>query len=489
MLSCRTAQKTNQGKPLRPSVPVMRSTTDPPEIRLSFWLGTPGALLPFVVFLVGVAWLGLSGAPDERGFWPILLAGLACGLALARDRTAYAEAILDGMSRPIVLLMVMAWLLAGVLSALLSASGLVQSLVEVARGAGLVGGAYVIAAFLVCALVSTATGTSLGTILLCTPLIYPAGAEIGVVPAALVGAILGGATFGDNISPVSDTTIASATTQDADLGGVVRSRMRYALPAAGMALVAYGLVGGSWEVDSTALPEGTGEVAALAMLLVPALVIGVLLARQHLLVGLMLGVVAAAALGIALGLFSSAEVLHIDRQSFGARGLIVDGVERGLGVSVFTLLLAGLVAGIEGSGLVARLVDWTGRRARSVTGAEWSIFAAVSAAVLLTTHAVVAILTVGSLTRRLGERYGIGAYRRSNLLDVTVCTFPFLLPYMIPTILAAATTNGYGEGVPPVSPFQAGLYNFHSWALLAMVLAAVLAGYGRRQAPADTTES
>ena len=65
------------------------------------------------------------------------------------------------------------------------------------------------------------------------PLIYPAGVGSGVQPAVLVGAILGGATFGDNISPVSDTTIASATTQDADLGGVVRSRMRYALPAAG----------------------------------------------------------------------------------------------------------------------------------------------------------------------------------------------------------------------------------------------------------------
>jgi len=458
----------------------MHSLSEQAEPRLAFRLGTTGALLPFVVFLAGVAWLGLSGAPDERGFWPILLAALACGLALARDRTAYAETIIAGMSRPIVLLMVMAWLLAGVLASLLSASGLVQGLVGLARGAGLAGGAYAVAAFLVCALVSTATGTSLGTILLCSPLIYPAGVELGVQPAVLIGAILGGATFGDNISPVSDTTIASATTQDADLGGVVRSRMRYALPAAGVALIAYAVAGGA---------AGTGQVSgeptvvagsgrALVMLLVPVMVVAVLLARQHLLVGLMLGVVSATALGWVLGLFSAGDVLHIDAESFGARGLIVEGVERGLGVSIFTILLAGLVAGIEGSGLVGRLVDWAGRRARSVAGAEGAIFAAVAAAVLLTTHSVVAILTVGSLTRRLGECYGIDAYRRSNLLDATVCTFPFLLPYMIPTILAAATTTGY-EGVPLVSAFHAGLYNFHSWALLAMVLLAVLAGYGR----------
>ena len=97
----------------------------------------------------------------------------------------------------------------------------------------------------------------------------------------------------------------------------------------------------------------------------------------------------------------------------------------------------------------------------------------------MTTHSVVAILTVGSLARRLGERFDVSAYRRANLLDVTVCTFPFLTPYMVPTLLAASTTQGL-EGVPGVSPFLAGVSNFHSWALLVMVLLAVFGGYGRR---------
>jgi Na+/H+ antiporter NhaC len=465
----------------------MHQSTDASESRLSFHLGTLGALVPFLVFLAGVAWLGLSGAPDERGFWPVLLAAIAVGLALARDRTAYAEAVVGGMAQPIVLLMVMAWLLAGVLAALLSASGLVQSMVGLCRDAGLVGGLYAVSAFAVCALVSTATGTSLGTILLCSPLLYPAGIGLGVHPGVLIGAILGGATFGDNISPVSDTTIASATTQDADLGGVVRSRMRYALPAAAVAAVGYVALGGSGSVGEVAAAAPLASRLPLVMIVVPVLVIAVLFARQHLLVGLMVGGVAAIVVGVVFGLLSAGDVLHIEAESFGARGLIVDGVERGIGISVFTLLLAGLVAGVAASGLVDRAVDAMGRRAGSAAGAERAIFVAVSGAVLLTTHAVVAILTVGSLTRRLGERFGIGAYRRSNLLDVTVCTWPFLLPYMIPTVLAAATTSGLGEGVPAMSAFQAGLYNFHSWALLAVILGAVFAGYGRKRVSrADT---
>lgn len=451
----------------------------PPSETLSFRFGTAGAALPFVAFLGGVAWLGLSGAPDERGFWPILLAALALGLALARDRTAYAEAAIDGMSRPIVLLMIMAWLLAGVLASLLAASGLVESLVWLCRRAGVAGGAYVGVSFVLCAVVSTATGTSLGTVLLCSPLLYPAAGDLGATPAVLIGAILGGATFGDNISPISDTTIASATTQAADLGGVVRSRLRYALPAAAVALVGFVALGTSGEAAPVSV---VGSARALPMILCPILVIAVLLARQHLLVGLFTGIASAAAAGLALGVITPGELLHIDPSQFGARGLLVDGVERGVGVSIFTLLLAGLVAPLERSGLVARLVGALESRARTVRGAEGAIFAAVSGAVLLTTHAVVAILTVGDFTRSLGERLGIGPYRRANLLDVTVCTYPFLLPYMIPTILAASTTQGYGASAPPVSAFAAGLANLHSWALLAMVLLAIVAGYGRRSA-------
>ncbi len=95
---------------------------------LRFYGGTAGALAPFALFLVGVAWLGLSGAPDERGFWPVLLGALILGLLLARDRTMYSEKIIAGMSQPVVMLMVMAWVLAGVLGALMNASGRVAFL-------------------------------------------------------------------------------------------------------------------------------------------------------------------------------------------------------------------------------------------------------------------------------------------------------------------------------------------------------------------------
>jgi Na+/H+ antiporter NhaC len=401
----------------------------------------------------------------------------------------------------------------------MNASGFIDALVWLSEAIGVTGGGYAIAAFLICCLVSTSTGTSLGTIILCGPLLYPAGAALATSPVVLMGAIIGGATFGDNISPVSDTTIASAGTQGAKIGAVVKSRMRYALPAAAVAMILYGVLGSAGSADSTGF-AGSGSAAkgsaagdsrstevaaaqgpntdgasspspaALPMLAVPALVIGLLLTGRHLLEGLFAGAVAASLLALGLGLLHAAQLFYVDAARFSARGLIIDGIEKAIGVSVFTIFLMGLVAGLEATGTIDRLVGVAERNTSSARGAEVWSFATVSAAALLTTHSVVALLAVGPFARRVGSHFGLDACRRANILDATVCTWPFLLPYCIPTILAASTSaSGEAVRMPRISPLEAGLFNFHSWALLAVILVAMLTGYGRKRLPGRSEQS
>lgn len=457
-------------------MPPLAATSPTP---LAFRGGTLGALAPFAVFLGGVTTLASLGAPDERGFWPVLLVALVTGLLLARDRSRFAEAMLDGMSQRIVMVMLCAWLFSGVLSTLLSASGFVGALAWAAQWAELSAGGFVAAAFLACAVVSTATGTSFGTILVAGPLLFPAGGAAGAEPAALAGAILAGATFGDSISPVSDTTIASSGTQEADIGGTVRQRLRYAVPAALAALVVSALLGARGTgADATA--AATGGPLPLVMLLAPALVIGLLLAKRHLIESLLLGMLAAALVGLATGLLTPAQLLRVEPGSLGATGVLVDGLERAVGVSVFTLLLMGLVGTLQATDLLDRLVGFAERRGRTARGVEGWIVGTATGAVLLTTHSVVAVLMTGPFARRTGERAGLSAYRRANLLDLTVCTWPFLLPWFLPSILMAGATRGAEvAGMPAVAPLQVGLHNTYAWALLGMVLVMVTTGYGR----------
>jgi len=453
---------------------------------LTFHGGWIGAIAPFLLFLGGVSWLGLSGAPDERGFWPVLLAAIGLGLVLSRDRTRYSDAVVDGMSHRLVMLLVLAWILAGVFGTLLRGSGLVESLVWAADTAGVSGGGFVAATFLICALFSTATGTSLGTILVCAPLLYPPSSALGADPGFLMGAVLSGATFGDNVSPISDTTIASATTQGADLGGVVRTRMVYALPAAAIALFVFISFGGSGTSTAAVAGAGSGP-AGLAMLVAPVLVLALLWRRRHLVEGLFSGIGCAIAIGLISGRFGFGDLFSIDGENFIATGLLLDGMQRAVGVSIFTLLLMGLVGGVEASGFLRRLIRRIEGRASNAAQAEWWIFGSVTAATLLTTHSAVAILTTGPLAREVGSSAGVGPYRRANILDVTVCTYPFLLPFFIPTILAASMTGGI-EDLARVSPWEAGLHNVHSWGLLAVILIAIATGWGRSKDGSEVPE-
>lgn len=472
--------------------------------------GLVGAFAPLLVFIVGVAWLGISGAPREAGFWPILVAGITLGMFLCRDRNAYSESVIDGMSQPINMVMIMAWLLAGILGEVMKASGFVTALIWLAQLLGLSGGGYVFAAFAIACGVSLSTGTSLGTLILCSPLLYPAGGPLGADPAMLIGAILGGATFGDNLSPVSDTTIASAITQGAKLGTVVKTRLRYALPAAFIAATIYLLAGGASPspqnvtmatetanasaaatalsgMPSSEAPQGeapkddAGERArSLPMLLAPALVIALLLRNRPLLECLLFGNFAAIVLALLLGLIDLGQLMYIDVASYGARGILIDGMEHAVGIAIFTLLLMGLVAGLETSGYMQRLLAYAERKIHTTRSAEWWTFGTISIATLLTTHSVVALLSVSRFVRETGSRNGVGPNRRANLLDTTVCTYPFLLPYCIPTILASSLTiSGTPFSMPILSALQAGFYNFHSWALLGMVLFAITTGWGR----------
>jgi Na+/H+ antiporter NhaC len=456
-------------------------TLDAPTPRLRFRGGLAGALAPFACFLSGVTWLALSGAPDEKGFWPILLGALTVGLLLARDREAYADAMLEGMSDRLVMLMVCAWLFAGVLGSVLSASGLVAALARAGHAAQLTGGWYVGAVFGICCLVSTATGTSFGTILVCGPLLYPAGGAVGAAPAALMGAILAGATFGDSISPISDTTIASSGSQGVDIGGTVRRRLGIAIPAGLLALVASVVLGGGGPVVANASAVSSAPLRALWMLAVPVVVLVLLMRKRHLVEGLLLGVLGAVVLALALQLIAPGDLVRIDRARFGATGVLLEGMQRAVGVSVFTLLLVALVGTTRAAGVLDALATRVaGTRVPSVQRAEWTIIGVVTGAVLLTTHSVVAILGVGSVAAQVGAAAGLDGYRRANLLDVTVCTWPFVLPYFLPPILAAsASQSGAAYGMPPVSAWQAGVHNSYAWALLAMLVLSVLTGRGR----------
>ncbi len=449
--------------------------------QIEFYGGPWGALLPFLIFVAGVITIALSGAPDERGFWPVLVLALSLGLLLCKDRTAFSEAVISGMSQKIVMIMITAWILASIIGILMTLTGFVEALIWLSDQLHLNGTGFVIATFLICCVVSLSTGSSFATILICSPLLYPTGGILGAHLPALAGAIIGGATFGDFIAPISDTTIASALSQNAEIGPTIKSRLKYVLPAALLALFGYLIVSFTNDADaSTNSTEILGSPKGLPMLLVPIFIIYLFLKGKHLIHGLLFGLLFGTILGLAFGLLPWSEIISLDLENFTAKSFVIDGINRAVGLSIFTILLMGMVATLKASGLMNKLVDFAVTRVHSEKQAEGWIASVMSMAVLLTTHSIVAILMVTDFTKKTGERFHISNIRRANLLSLIACVFPFILPYFIPVILMAnMTKTGQDFNLASVSPLEVGLYNFMSWGLLLMALITLLFGWGR----------
>jgi len=218
----------------------------------------------------------------------------------------------------------------------------------------------------------------------------------------------------------------------------------------------------------------------LIMLVVPVIIIYLLFKKKHLFHGLLFGLIAGVIIALIFNLLPVAKVLSLDLANFRANSFIIDGINRAVGISFFTILLMGLVSSMKASGLLQHLTEYSAKQIESARQAESWIVGSVAIIVLVTAHSIVAILTASEFARQTGMQMNINKYRRANLLSLTVCTFPFIFPYFIPVILMSnATLSGSDFNISSVSPLDAGLHNFLSWSLLAVTSFAVLTGYGR----------
>lgn len=441
------------------------------EHHLDYYPGKAAALIPFFIFIAGVITVALMGAPDERSFWPILFLSLTVGMLLAKDKTAYGEVVFEGMSQKMVPLMIMAWLIASCIGILMADAGLVDALIGLGMSLSINSPIFILTTLLICCAVSLSTGSSFATILICGPILYPAGGQLGAHLPTLAGAIIGGATFGDFIAPVSDTTIASAVSMKQDIGRVVKSRIRIVLAAM---LIAIGL----YTFAAITLP-GTqplgGYVAefsgfkGLVMLLIPILIIYFFLKGYHILFSLLTGLACGVVMALALGLIDIERVFSLDRANFTATSFIIDGINRALGISVFTLLLMGLVSTVLASGIVQEAMQNIQRSIQNKRQAGGAVAGVTALAVLLTTHSIVAILSVKDVVSRLSETHQLSPLKAANVMSLMACIFPFLLPYFVPVLLMV-NISGSGEdfGIEKVTALEAGLFNFVSWGLLVV---------------------
>ncbi|WP_439026006.1 Na+/H+ antiporter NhaC family protein [Haloarchaeobius sp. DT45] len=487
--------------------------SSPPE--LAFYGGRAASAVPLAVF---VAWAifqsGVLGVGDTQGLVVGMLVGLIAGMFLVKGSWKdYADTIFDGMTQRVAATAVVAWLWAGMFANVLQAGQFVNGLVWAADVTGVAGDLFPAVTFVLAALLATGIGTGYGTAITFTTVVFPAGILLGANPTLLFAAILSGAVFGDNLAPVSDTTIVSAVTQDADIGGVVSSRLKYALVAAAFAFVAYVFAGMSMAgIDVTGAGTSLAEQAnvfGLVHLVSMGVVIVTAIRGRHIVEAVSWGLLTAIVANLALGLSTVSDILVFYTPSetslassftwlpfvqlaenadapVSVGGALYNGAVGFFPLIVLTLLIvAAAEIMIRGGGFEAILDFLIDSVATTVRRAEVTMVlgtALVNGMITINTAAEIAI---APYIAKLGGRFNLNGYRRANILDANTSALGYIFPWGGGLLAGYGAMTSLTETIPwftqemVVNPVTVWPYVFHGWFLVAVFVFAAWTGYGR----------
>ena len=451
--------------------------------KIEFRFGTAGKLAPLIVAVLMIGWAAFSQS-NVNGYVLAFFAALVTGIIFAKDEKAYGQALVYGLGKPMFGVIVLAVILAAVSGKLISASGAVQTIAAYVVAAGFTGRLFVAAAFLITCLLAFATGTSVGTYFVVIPILFPVGVMAGAAPEFTIGAIVSGAAFGDNLGPISDTTIASSATQHADLGTVVKTRMRYSLPAASGALILFLLFSRTTDGGAAAAAsDGVANPVSLVMLAVPAVIIVLCMMRKHLITALSFGILAGIAAGLLSGVYTMDQLISFPG-GFSVSGAIIEAVTGTAGTVSMLIAVFALLGVLECGGLFEDVRGLLERFARRERGSEGTIILSVGILSMVTGVISVAIVALGDLINEIGEKTGVNRYRRANLMDCAGCVFCFLAPWTVHCVIPAQLSSQFGEGAA-VAPASIPFVNYYSICMLVILIVAVITGYGRKPTKAN----
>jgi Na+/H+ antiporter NhaC len=493
------------------------------DVSINFYGGAITSSFPLVFFVFwAIVQSGIMGIGSPEGLVIGSLIGLMVGMFFVRgDWKTYANAIFEGMTQPVAATAIVAWLWAGMFAETLQAGQFVEGLVWLANSVQVGPSFFPAITFVLAALLATGIGTGYGTTIAFCTLFFPAGVLLGSNPVLLFGSILAGAVFGDNLAPVSDTTIVSAVTQNADIGGVVSNRLKYAILAAVPALILYALAGQySTGLD---IPQQTRSLflersnpLGLLHLLSMGVVILTAVNGRHIVEAITWGLLTAIVLNLVLGLSSGADILLFQvPESFsvaeylagvpiveivstggeGISGSLYDGAVGFFPLIVLVLLIvASARIMIQGGGFDALQTWLLDRVIGTVRGAETTMVlstALVNAMITINTAAEIAIAPYIS---RIGRRFNLNGYRRANILDANTSALGYIFPWSGGVLVGYSTLVGLVdkyEWFQPdmvVSPAEVWPYVFHGWFLLGVFLLAAWTGFGREYVTDRTSE-
>lgn len=310
--------------------------------------------------------------------------------------------------------------------------------------------------FLAACFISLSIGTSVGTIVALTPIAAGISAGTDSSLPLLVGLVVGGSFFGDNLSFISDTTVVATRTQGCRMSDKFRANSFIVLPAALLILFVYTFIGINIQAPTT-----TPEVDILKVL--PYLVVLVCaIFGMNVMAVLTLGILMTGSIGIINGTYDI----------YGWMGSMGTGITNMGELIIITMMAGGLLEIVRENGGIDFIMERLSRRISSKRGAELTIALMVSLVDICTANNTVAILTVGGISKQVGDRFGVDSRKAASILDTFSCCMQGLIPYGAQILMAA--------GLASINPVTIIPYLYYPMTIGVCAIAAILFRYPKR---------
>ena len=383
-------------------------------------------LSSLILFLV--LYLGTSVVLKDFYSVPIAVAFLLSAVyAILAPGGTYKERIdsfTKGVGESTVGLMLLIFILSGAFAATAKAMGAVDSTVnmtlQILPPALLLPGVFVASCF-----ISFSIGTSCGTIAALTPVAVGIADAAGISVPLMVGLVVGGTFFGDNLSFISDTTIIATQTQGCRMKDKFLTNIRIVLPCALILVVVYFFIG-----NNAGTETHLGDYQPVKIIPYLCVIAAALSGMDVILV-------------LILGLFTTALIGVLD-ESFSPLGWLQEvnkGIMAMAELMLCTLLASGMLAIIRNQGGIQYIIEKITRHINGRRGAELSLAMLVVFVNICTANNTVAIITVGSIARDIAQKFGVDPRRSASILDTMSCFAQGLLPYGAQVLIAAGLAS------------------------------------------------
>lgn len=426
------------------------------------------ALSPLFVFLLVFFGAGLyfTFAGDDMGFYrlhapvamlPAIILALIMGRKMARKPL---DTLLEGMGEPNIMLMCLIFFLAGAFAKVTQSIGGIDAAVYFGVSS-LPAELLLPGLFVAAALISISMGTSMGTIAAVAPIALGVAEASGLSLPITLGTVVGGAMFGDNLSVISDTTIAATRTQGAEMKDKFKENFWIALPAAIVTAVVLFFM-------PSATEAATINAAPLLMAMPYVIVLALAIMGINVLNALLIGIALSGLLGMA-SLEHYTWVVFVDD--------IWNGFSPMIEITILSMLVGGLAALMREQGGLAWLTQTitrlSGKSAGKRTG-EVGISALGALTNVFIANNTVSILLAGPVAKELADTYQVSSKRSASLLDIFACVIQGLLPYGAQILLAASLAG--------ISPLAIAGNTYYCWILALVALLAIAFRFPKKSA-------